>query len=95
MNMLIINRDICMKNWIFLCDEFESISLEYLSIMEEKTLGSKIDPENRSIVSMCKLGNMDEESVSSEYNIDSFLECFLEFLYLCRCEKRIYLSDIA
>jgi hypothetical protein len=84
-----------MKNWIFLCDEFESISFEYLSIMEQESLGSKIDPENRSIVSMCKLGNVYKESVSSEYNIDSFLESFLEFLYLFGCEELIYLSDIA
>lgn len=93
--MFISDLYVSMKNRIFSCREEEIISLKYLSIMKKESLGSKIDPEHRHIVTMSLFCNVYKESISPEYNIGTLFDRFLEFSDIRRCKKLLDLSDIS
>ena len=95
MNMFITDMYVSMENRIFSCREEEILSLKYLSIMKQESLGSKVDPEHCHIVTMSLFCYVYKESISSEYDIGTLFDRFLEFSNTCGSEKLLDLSDIS
>jgi hypothetical protein len=78
MDMLVPDLNISMEDRILLLVELECISVEYRSIMQEKSLGPEVDTQYLSIIDMCLLGYSDEESIPTEHHIGTLLDRLLE-----------------